>query len=99
MGFVKKQQNDKRKLAHQKIYGEVIPQVTNKAIEQVRATLTSQVDTINQEIDKTVQHQVEAQEKALEDIKKRYSEEQEQEQQAIQDMQVDLTAVQEMAAQ
>lgn len=98
-GFVKKQQNDKRKLAHQKIYGEVIPQVINKAIEQVRATLTSQVDTINQEIDKTVQHQVEAQEKALEDIKKRYSEEQEQEQQAIQDMQVDLTAVQEMAAQ
>ena len=73
--------------------------MTNKAIEQVRATLTSQVDTINQEIDKTVQHQVEVQEKALEDIKKRYSEEQEQEQQAIQDMQVDLTAVQEMAAQ
>ena len=99
LGFVKKQQNDKRKLAHQKIYGEVIPQVTNKTIEQVRSTLTSQVDTINQEIDKSVQHQVEAQEKALEDIKKRYSEEQEQKQWAIQDMQVDLTAVQEMAAQ
>lgn len=99
LGFVKKQQNDKRKLAHQKIYGEVIPQVTNKAIEQVRATLLSQVDTINQEIDKTVQHQVEAQEKALEDIKMRYSEEQEQKQRAIQDMQIDLTAVQEMAAQ
>ena len=99
MGFIKKQQNDKRSLAHQKIYGELIPQVTNKATEKVRTTLLSQVDTINEEIGKTVQQQVEAQEKALEDIKKRYSEEQEQKNQSIQDMQADLAVVQEMVAQ
>ena len=99
LGFIKKQQNDKRSLAHQKIYGELIPQVTNKATEKVRTTLLSQVDTINEEIGKTVQQQVEAQEKALEDIKKRYSEEQEQKNQSIQDMQADLAVVQEMVAQ
>ena len=99
LGFIKKQQNDKRSLAHQKIYGELIPQVTNKATEKVRTTLLSQVDTINEEISKTVQQQVEAQEKALEDIKKRYSEEQEQKNQTIQDMQADLAVVQEMVAQ
>lgn len=99
LGFIKKQQNDKRNLAHQKIYGELIPQVTNKATEKVRTTLLSQVDTINEEIGKTVQQQVEAQEKALEDIKKRYSEEQEQKNQTIQDMQADLAVVQEMVAQ
>lgn len=98
-GFIKKQQNDKRNLAHQKIYGELIPQVTNKATEKVRTTLLSQVDTINEEIGKTVQQQVEAQEKALEDIKKRYSEEQEQKNQTIQDMKADLAVVQEMVAQ
>ena len=99
LGFIKKQQNDKRSLAHQKIYGELIPQVTNKATEKVRTTLLSQVDIINEEIGKTVQQQVEAQEKALEDIKKRYSEEQEQKNQSIQDMQADLAVVQEMVAQ
>ena len=99
LGFIKKQQNDKRSLAHKKIYGELIPQVTNKATEKVRTTLLSQVDTINEEIGKTVQQQVEAQEKALEDIKKRYSEEQEQKNQSIQDMQADLAVVQEMVAQ
>ena len=61
--------------------------------------MLSQVDTINEEIGKTVQQQVEAQEKALEDIKKRYSEEQEQKNQSIQDMQADLAVVQEMVAQ
>lgn len=99
VGFMKKQQNDKRNLAHQKIYGELIPQVTNKATEKVRTTLLSQVDTINEEIGKTVQQQVEAQEKALEDIKKRYSEEQEQKNQTIQDMKADLAVVQEMISQ
>lgn len=98
LGFIKKQQNDKRNLAHQKIYGELIPQVTNKATEKVRTTLLSQVDTINEEIGKTVQQQVEAQEKALEDIKKRYSEEQEQKNQTIQAMQADLAVVQGMVA-
>ena len=99
MGFIKKQQNDKQRLAHQKIYGELIPQVTNTAAEKVRTTLLSQVDTINEEIGKTVQQQVEAQEKALDDIKKRYSEEQEQKNKAIQDMQADLAVVQEMISQ
>lgn len=99
LGFVKKQQHDKNELAHKKIYGEVIPQVTNKAMEQVQSTLFSQADILNKEIGREVQQQVEAQEKALEDIKKRYSEEQEQKNQSIQDMQADLAVVQEMVAQ
>lgn len=99
LGFEKKQQHDKHELAHKKIYGEVIPQVTNKAMEQVQSTLLSQVDTLNEEIGREVQQQVEAQEKALSDIKQRYSEEQEQKNQTIQDMQADLAVVQEMAAQ
>lgn len=99
LGFVKKQQHDKNELAHKKIYGEVIPQVTNKAMEQVQSTLFSQADNLNKEIGREVQQQVEAQEKALEDIKKRYSEEQEQKNQSIQDMQADLAVVQEMVAQ
>ena len=99
LGFVKKQQHDKNELAHKKIYGEVIPQVTNKAMEQVQSTLFSQADNLNKEIGREVQQQVEAQEKALEDIKKRYSEEQEQKNQTIQDMKADLAVVQEMVAQ
>lgn len=99
LGFVKKQQHDKNELAHKKIYGEVIPQVTNKAMEQVQSTLFSQADILNKEIGREVQQQVEAQEKALEDIKKRYSEEQEKKNQTIQDMQADLAVVQEMVAQ
>ena len=99
LGFVKKQQHDKNELAHKKIYGEVIPQVTNKAMEQVQSTLFSQADNLNKEIGREVQQQVEAQEKALEDIKKRYSEEQEKKNQTIQDMQADLAVVQEMVAQ
>lgn len=98
LGFVKKQQHDKNELAHKKIYGEVIPQVTNKAMEQVQSTLFSQADNLNKEIGREVQQQVEAQEKALEDIKKRYSEEQEQKNQTIQDMQADLAVVQGMVA-
>jgi len=99
LGFVKKQQHDKHELAHKKIYGEVIPQVTNKAMEQVQSTLRSQADNLHQEIGREVQQQVEAQEKALEDIKKRFSEEQEQKNQTIQDMKADLAVVQKMAAQ
>ena len=93
LGFMKKRENEQRQLAQEKIQGEVIPQVTNRAMEAVRATIQREVSEINRKIAEEAKGQVTVQEKALVDIKEKFAAEQSEKQERIKAMQTDLENV------
>ena len=93
LGFMKKREEEKRQLAQEKIQGEVIPQVTNKAMEAIRATIQQEVSEINRKIAEEAKVQVAAQERALADIKEKFATEQSEKQERLQAMQTDLDDV------
>lgn len=93
IGFMKKQQAEQRRIAHEKIHNELIPSVVEKAMESVRAVLDEQVAAINEEIRTEVNAQVAAEEKALADLKQRSDSEKAERAQALAALQSDLADV------
>lgn len=93
LGFMKKRENEQRQLAQEKIQGEIIPQVTNKAMEAIRTTIQREVSEINRKIAEEAKSQVAMQEKALADIKEQFATEQSEKQERIKVMQTDLEDV------
>lgn len=92
-GFMKKQQDERRHIAHEKIQNELIPQVVEKTMTSVRSVLGEQVAQINEQIRDEVQKQVAAEEKALADLKQRSDSEKAERAQALAALQSDLADV------
>ena len=92
-GFMKKQQDERRHIAHEKIQNELIPQVVEKTMTSVRSVLGGQVAQINEQIREEVQKQVGAEEKALADLKQRSASEKAERAQALAALQSDLADV------
>ena len=92
-GFMKKQQDERRHIAHEKIQNELIPQVVEKTMTSVRSVLGEQVAQINEQIREEVQKQVAAEEKALADLKQRSDSEKAERAQTLAALQSDLADV------
>ena len=70
LGFAKKQQNDQRHMAQEKVHNEIIPQVVNKASSTISQAINEQIYAINKMIEDEAEKNIALQEKALADIKK-----------------------------
>ena len=88
--FAKKQQNEKRRMAREKVY-EIIPSVTEKAVSVVGEKIREQVDHIGAQIDEDVAQKIATQEKALADLKERHAEEIADKEKRLAEMKSDLT--------
>lgn len=90
LGFAKKQENDRRRMAQEKVHNEIIPQVVNKAEETVSRVIREQIDKINKMIEDEAEKNIAAQEKALADIKASREEETAAKNDRLAEMQDDL---------
>ena len=90
LGFAKKQQNDKRRMAQEKVHNEIIPQVVNKATASISQAINEQIEVINKMIEDEAEKNIALQEKALSDIKKSREDEIAAKAQKLAEMKTDL---------
>ena len=90
LGFAKKQQNDKRRMAQEKVHNEIIPQVVNKATASISQAINEQIEVINKMIEDEAEKNIALQEKALADIKKSREDEAAAKAQKLAEMKTDL---------
>ena len=91
--LMKKHQDEKKRLAEAKIRNEVIPRVLEQASSSVRDALNSQLSEINEEVGKEAQAQVDAEEKALSDLRLKNANEKANRAESIDAMKKDLDEV------
>ena len=91
--LMKKHQDEKKRLAEAKIRNEVIPRVLEHASSSVRDALNSQLSEINEEVGKEAQAQVDAEEKALSDLRLKNANEKANRAESIDAMKKDLDEV------
>lgn len=91
--FMQKHQEEKKRLAEAKIRNEVIPRVLEQASSSVRDALNSQLSEINEEVGKEAQAQVDAEEKALSDLRLKNANEKANRAESIDAMKKDLDEV------
>ena len=93
--FAKKQQNEKRLAAREKV-SEIISTVTSKAAVVVGEKIREQVDNISVKIDEDIERKIATQEKALADLKERHAEEIADTEKRLTEMKSDLKAANEI---
>ncbi|MCI6199771.1 MAG: dynamin family protein [Proteobacteria bacterium] len=91
--LMKKHQDEKKRLAEAKIRNEVIPRVLEQASSSVRDALNSQLSEINEEVGKEAQAQVDAEVKALSDLRLKNANEKANRAESIDAMKKDLDEV------
>lgn len=93
LGFAKKQQNERRRMAQEKVHNEIIPQVVNKAQETVSRIVHEQLESINKMIEDEAEKNIAAQERALADIRKNREMEAEAKQKRLAEIEADKERV------
>jgi len=90
LGFAKKQQNDQKRMAQEKVHNEIIPRVVNKVTASISQAINEQIEVINKMIEDEAEKNIALQEKALADIKKSREDEAAAKAQKLTEMKIDL---------
>lgn len=91
--FGLKKQNDKKAEVNRKVYGEIIPQISQQAGEAVETELLSYMEEINEEIKNTILKEKEIIQKSLDDIRMQREKEEEEQKQELMRLELDLEAL------
>lgn len=94
--FSKKRQEDKRRVAEQKVRNEIIPQVVFEAEKSIDDTILNYTEEIIQQIENSINREKEAKEKSLEDLKVQKQLKLEEQQSVIMQLESELAEVREL---
>lgn len=98
MFFDKKQKEEKRRIAQEKVRGEIIPSVSQKAIESTASVIQDYIEEINKSIEKNITIEKEVKEKALADLRIQKALKKEEQESILTELTNDLEKVRELYA-